>query len=61
MKFRPWSGVFLSEEYLSSVEAATRLTKEILACYRQNEVIPLLETPLRTEQDIADAHSLMEL
>ena len=28
MKFRPWNGVFLSDEYLGSVEAATAITRD---------------------------------
>lgn len=61
MKFRPWHGVFLSDEYLSSVEEATRITKELLACYRKNEVVPLLETALRSKKDVEEAHALMDL
>ncbi len=29
MKFRPWKGVFLSEEYLSDVEAADTITRQV--------------------------------
>lgn len=61
MKFRPWNGVFLSDEYLSSVESATQITKELLACYRKHEVVPLLETAVRTKKDLETAHSLLEL
>ena len=61
MKFRPWHGVFLSDEYLSSVEAATRITKDLLACYRKHNIVPLLETALRTKKDVDAAHSLLDL
>ena len=61
MKFRPWNGVFLSDEYLSSVEAATKLTKDMLAIYRKHEVVPLLETAVRTKKDVEDAYSLLEI
>ena len=61
MKFRPWHGVFLSDEYLSSVEAANNITKELLACYRKHEIVPLLETALRSKKDAEEAHALMEI
>lgn len=35
MKFRPWGGVYLSEEYLSGVEAADEATRRILDVYRE--------------------------
>ena len=60
MKFRPWNGVFLSDEYLSSTEAAARITKELLGCYKQHGVIPLLETALHSTQDLRAATDLLE-
>lgn len=30
MRFRPWNGVFLCEEYLGGVEAAEGITRQIL-------------------------------
>lgn len=59
MKYRPWNGVFLSDEYLSSVEAATRLTQELLCIYKAFQVVPLLESALRTEADVRSACSLL--
>ncbi len=61
MKFRPWNGVFLSDEYLSNVEAATKLTKDLLAVYKKYEVVPLLETAIRTKKDVEDAYSLLDI
>ena len=60
MKYRPWNGVFLSEEYLSSVPKAMTLTKQLLACYEKYNVIPLLETSLQTKQDMQAARDLLE-
>lgn len=59
MKYRPWNGVFLSDEYLSSVEAATKLTKGLLSVYEEYSVVPLLETALRTGTDVQSAYSLL--
>ena len=59
MKYRPWNGVFLSDEYLSSVEAANKLTQELLKVYEKFGVTPLLETALRTSTDVKSAYALV--
>lgn len=61
MKIRPWNGVFLNSEYLGSVEGATKITRELLEIYRQHNVVPLLETALRSTQDVRSAHDLLGL
>ena len=43
-KFRPWRGVYLSEDFLNSVEYSTDLTREIFKCYSNNNIFPLIET-----------------
>ena len=48
MKFRPWNGVFLSDAYLSSVEAAEAITLQVLGLYRAHNVQVLIETAIRT-------------
>lgn len=53
--------MFLSNEYLGSVEAATKLTQELLCVYKEHGVIPLLETALRTKTDVQSAVSLMNI
>ena len=60
MRFRPWNGVFLSEEYLSSVDKAQAITAEILAVYSQHGVIPLVESSLRTTQELRQCLDLLE-
>lgn len=60
MKFRPWSGVFLSERFLSSVDEAVTITREILEVYREFNVEPLVETALRTPKDVDSLASLLD-
>ena len=43
-KFRPWKEVFLSNEYLNSIEYSNLVTKRILEIYTNNNIIPLIET-----------------
>lgn len=61
MKYRPWNGVFLSEAYLSSMEAATEITKQLLKTYKRYSVVPLLESALRTTKDMRAATELLEV
>ncbi len=51
MKFRPWNGVFLSEMYLSSVDSADAITRQIVSLYTANGVEPLIETACLTQAD----------
>ena len=44
-RFRPWNGVFLSDEYLSGTERAEAITKEILGVYATFGVEILVEAP----------------
>lgn len=59
MKFRPWTGVFLSEEYLSSVEAADSITRQLLRLYAAHDVVPLVETSVRSAKELAYAQDLL--
>lgn len=60
MKYRPWNGVFLSNEYLSGVEAAEEITSSILELYRQNGVEPLIESNISTTVELHRCHALLE-
>lgn len=56
---RPWNGVFLSEEYLSSVEAAESITRELLDVYATAGVLPLLESAVKTDVELRHARGLL--
>lgn len=60
MRFRPWNGVFLSEEtYLSSVEAAEATTGKLLDVYRKRGVVPLVESAVKTEEQLETVLQMM--
>ena len=59
MKFRPWAGVYLSEEYLSSVESAERITKAQLEVFARHGVTQLIESPILTDADFAQCQRLL--
>lgn len=56
---RPWNGVYLSEEYLGSVEAAEGITRELLDVYASAGVLPLLESAVKTDDELRHARELL--
>lgn len=56
---RPWNGVFLSDEYLSSVEAAEAITTKILSVYSDAGVVPLVESAVTTDSDMLRLQALL--
>ena len=60
MKFRPWNGVFLSKEFLGSVEKAEEITVSILSLYAEHGVIPLLESNIYKVEDLRRALDLFK-
>ena len=60
MKYRPWNGVFLSDKYLSSVEAAESITGDILKLYHQHGVQPLVESSISSAAELRRCHGLLE-
>lgn len=59
MKFRPWAGVFLSEKYLGSVEAAEEITRQQLDVFARHGVTPLIESPINSDADWDQCHRLL--
>jgi hypothetical protein len=60
MRFRPWNGVFLSEEYLSSVPAADSITRQLLRVYAAHGVVPLVESAVKREADMQQLQELLQ-
>jgi hypothetical protein len=52
--------VFLSEQYLSSVEAAEGITRGLLAVYAAAGAVPLLESAVKTGDELQRAQQLLE-
>ena len=53
MKFRPWAGVFLSEEYLGSVKRAEDITVSQLEIFARHGATALIESPVTKDADWA--------
>ena len=52
--------MFLSEQYLSGVEAAERITKSILQIYGRYGVVPLVESSISSAVDLRRCHELLQ-
>jgi hypothetical protein len=61
MKFRPWNGVFLSPEYLANVDTADKISVNILSVYMSRGVMPVVESAVRTEEQLARLEGLLAM
>jgi len=59
MRFRPWNGVYLSQEYLESVEGAESVTQKVLSVYSNRRVVPLIETAVRSDAELDRVETLL--
>ena len=59
-KFRPWRGVFLSNDFLNSLENSCLTTKEIYKIYCQNNITPLIETECSNIKQFNQVENLLE-
>lgn len=57
---RPWSGVHLSDTYLSSVAAAEGVTAQLLAAYAAGGVVPLVETAVKHDAELEHVLKLLQ-
>ena len=48
-KYRPWKGVYCSNEFLESLDFANDLVKDLLKTYNKYEICPIIETDVTTE------------
>ncbi len=51
-KYRPWKGVYCSNEFLESEEIAHKIITNLLKTYKQNEICPLIETSITTDEHL---------
>ena len=54
-KYRPWKGVYCSNEFLESVDIANNYVREILLTYKFHNISPIIET------NISNNYQLMSL
>ena len=51
-KFRPWKGVYCSDEFLESTSYANKLLKELLITYNYYNICPIIETNTTTDDQL---------
>lgn len=61
MKFRPWAGLMLSEEFLSSVEEGEGIINQMLDLYEEFQVVPIVETAFKTEKETEHMEQLLRI
>lgn len=61
MKFRPWKGLLLTPDFLSTVEKAESIVLDMLSLYKAHNILPIIETAFRTEKEATDMERLLGL
>ena len=51
-KYRPWKGVYCSSEFLDSTDFANKVVKKILTVYKENNIFPIIETSIYTDEHL---------
>ena len=58
-KFRPWKGVYCSDEFLESVDVANEETIKLLQTYKEYEIYPVIETNTSNENYLNNLKRLL--
>ncbi len=60
-KYRPWKGVYCSNEFLESEELAHKIITNLLKTYLQNQICPLIETNISTDEHLKKLTNILNL
>ena len=60
-KYRPWKGVYCSNEFLESVDLANKLVKELLKTYMKYNICPIIETSVSNDDQLESLKMLLEI
>ena len=58
-KFRPWKGVYCSDEFLESIDVANEETIKLLQTYKEYEIYPVIETNTSNENYLNNLKRLL--
>ncbi len=58
-KFRPWKGVYISDNYLNSLENFDKFTKDLIQFYLDNNICPVIETEFTSLEKIEKIYTLL--
>ena len=59
-KYRPWKGVYISDEYLYSLEKFYSFTKDLAGLYLDNNICPVIETECSSLERLDDIYNLLK-
>ena len=60
-KFRPWKGVYCSNNFLESVSSASNIVKDLLKIYKKYGITPIIETDISTDEKLILLRKILEL
>jgi hypothetical protein len=60
-KYRPWKGVYCSNEFLESVDYANTFVRKLLRTYMQYEILPVIETRVSSKDQLNNLDKLINL
>tara|TARA_B100000945_G_scaffold140792_1_gene112805 strand:- start:320 stop:1165 length:846 start_codon:yes stop_codon:yes gene_type:complete len=58
-KYRPWKGVYCSREFLEKEDHANHLVVKLLKTYIHNDICPIIETNVSTENELNSVSKLL--
>jgi hypothetical protein len=56
-KFRPWKGVHISENFLSSLDDFYNFTGDLVCFYKNNNITPVIETDFTSSEKLDSVYS----
>ena len=56
-KFRPWKEVYISENYLNSLEDFYAFTRDLICLYKNNNIIPVIESDFSSIEKLNSLYS----
>ena len=59
-KFRPWKGVYISDNYLNSLNDFYGFTRDLIKIYFDNKIHPVIETEFSSLEKLDDIYNLMK-
>ncbi|WP_288262783.1 hypothetical protein [uncultured Prochlorococcus sp.] len=59
-KFRPWKGVHISDNYLSSLNDFDSFTEDLVLFYKNNNITPIIETDFFSSEKLASVYSFFQ-
>jgi hypothetical protein len=60
MREKPWNGVHFGDEYLGSLAGMEKLTRKVLELFGASSVVPIVESKVRSQDDVAKLKALMD-